>query len=106
MESLGSAPYSALLCGLYTYGAKTEGDELLKEMKDKKIMLDVHAYNAIIMRTISKYDTADAKRDMVMVSNLVLLENIALLSVILTTELTYSFSFSLLISGYIERDEY
>ncbi|XP_034233899.1 protein PTCD3 homolog, mitochondrial [Thrips palmi] len=65
LKSLGSAPYCALICGLYMYGAKVEGDKLVEEAKEKKIKLDINAYNFIIKRTISIYDKVDVKWQLV-----------------------------------------
>lgn len=61
LKHLGSAPYSALISGMYMHGAKAEGDELVKEAREQNIQLDINAYNNIIKRTISVYDKVDAK---------------------------------------------
>ncbi|KAK3921933.1 Protein PTCD3-like protein, mitochondrial [Frankliniella fusca] len=63
LKHLGSAPYSALICGLYENGAKPEGDKLVEEAKEKNITLDVNAYNAMLVRTISIYEKHDLKRN-------------------------------------------
>lgn len=61
LKSLGSAPYSALVCGLYMHGAKAEGDKLVEEARAQKIQLDINAYNYMIRRTISVYDKIEKK---------------------------------------------
>lgn len=63
LKPLGSAPYSALICGLYENGAKPEGDKLVEEAKQNNITLDVNAYNSIITRSITVYEKHDVKRD-------------------------------------------
>lgn len=67
LQHLGSAPYSALITGMLKAGAKSEGDRLVEEAKEKKIKLSVHAYNAIILRRISIYDKVDVKIEAILV---------------------------------------
>lgn len=68
LKSLGSAPYSALICGLYMHGAKAEGDKLVEEAREQKLKLDINAYNFMIRRTISIYDKVDVKWELLQVS--------------------------------------
>lgn len=65
LQHLGSAPYCALICGMFNAGAKAEGDRLLAEAKEKKIKLDVNVYNSTITRLISVYEKPEIKLEMI-----------------------------------------